>query len=302
MTSRNTQDASARADIYTEVTNRIIADLERGIAPWAKPWKAGEGAAMPANAVTGRRYSGVNVLILWGAAQAAGFNSSRWLTFNQARDAGGSVRKGSKGTAVVYASSYVPDRERERADAAGEDARSVAFLRRFTVFNLDQCEGLSRFDHETTWTGPQQHDAAEDIIEASGIPFAHGGDRAFYSPSHDRIQMPPRAAFADHLDYYRTAFHELIHSTGHASRLDRTFGKRFGDAHYAREELCAEIGAAFVCATIGVEPTVRHADYIGHWLSVLREDNRAIFRAASAASKAADYLLNLSRAELAEAA
>lgn len=290
-------------DIYAEVTARIIADLEAGIAPWARPWDRSAGgdsaAAMPRNAATKRPYSGVNVLILWGAAQAHGFTSSRWLTFNQARDAGGCVRKGSKGTTIVYASTFVPEAEK----AKGDDARAVAYLKRFTVFNLDQIDGC---DHlrgtDAPMTPRQQHEAGEALIAASGIDFRIGGDKAFYVPAHDFVQVPPQQAFRDQINFYRTAFHELGHATGHASRLGRNILNRFGSKDYAHEELVAEIASAFVCASLGIEPTVRHADYIGSWLEVLREDNRAIFRAASMASKASDWLLSRQPEALALAA
>lgn len=293
MATRTKRTDSVRRDLYAEVTNKIIADLEAGIAPWARPWgnSGSDAAAMPSNAVTGRRYSGVNVLLLWGAAQQSAFTSSRWLTFNQARDAGGSILKGSKGTLVVYADKFVPAGERERSARDGDDARVVHFLKSFVVFNLDQTSGL---DHlrgaDIAVTEREQHDAAEALIAATGAEFRVGGNDAFYSPSHDFVQIPPRRAARAQVNYYRTAFHELGHATGYPSRLARKLLNQFGSKDYAREELVAEMTAAFVCASMGIQPTVRHADYIGSWLRVLREDSRAIFRAASAASKAADWL------------
>ena len=289
--SPRVSESAPRQDIYTTVTNRIIADLEAGIAPWARPWKSGpnDSAAMPRNAATGRQYSGINVLILWTAAQAMGFTSSRWLTFNQARDAGGNVRKGEKGTAIVYASTFVPEAER----AKGDDAKSVAFLKTFTVFNLDQIDGLDALRvNDVPRTECETVAAGEALIAAQGIEIRHGGDSAYYAPAQDIIAIPHHAAFHDHINYYRTAFHELGHATGHKSRLDRRILNEFGSKLYAVEELVAEMTSAFVCASLGIIPTVRHADYIGAWLSVLREDNRAVFRAASAASKAADWLLS----------
>ena len=279
-----------RADIYTEVTNKIIAQLEAGVAPWAQPWSAGTASALPCNAGTGRRYSGVNVLILWSAAQESGFTSSRWLTFKQASDLGGSVRKGSKATAIVFASQFVPEKERA---AKGDDAKAVAFRKRFCVFNLDQIDGLDHLRGDVVVNSAVEIvEAGEEIIEASGVEFRVAGDRAFYVPSQDFVQVPHRTAFFEPINYYRTAFHELAHATGHASRLGRNFKNEFGSKDYAREELVAEMGSAFICASVGIAPTVRHADYIGSWLQVLREDNRAIFKAASAASKAADWLLS----------
>lgn len=289
------QSDKPRRDIYGEVTARIIADLEAGIAPWARPWGnvSGDASAMPRNATTSRAYSGVNVLLLWGAAQASAFTSSRWLTFNQARDAGGNVRKGSRGTTAVYADRFTPTAERERAAREDRDAKAIPFLKAFTVFNLDQCEGLDTLrGADVTTTPREQHDAGEALIAATGVELRIGGDQAFYSPSHDFVQIPPQQAYFDQVNYYRTAFHELAHATGHTSRLDRKLVSRFGTKDYAREELVAEMGAAFVCASLGIQPTVRHADYLGSWLTVLREDNRAIFRAASAAGKACDWIMS----------
>jgi antirestriction protein ArdC len=294
---------SDRADIYAEVTAKVISSLEAGITPWVRPWDA-SGATqitMPVNASTKRPYSGVNVLLLWIAMRDNGFTQNRWLTFNQAKDAGAMVRKGSKGTTVVYASTFIPENERERAASNGDEAKSVAFLKRFTVFNLDQ---LDNADHlrgtDVQMTEREQHDAAEEIIAATGVEVRVGGDKAFYVPAHDFVQVPHQTAFRDQINYYRTMFHELSHATGHESRLDRKLLNAFGSKDYAREELVAEMGAAFVCASLGIEPTVRHSDYIGNWLTVLREDNRAIFRAASAAAKAADWIM--SRQPLAMAA
>ncbi len=291
MAYKRTSTAPTR-DIYAEVTNRIIADLENGICAWSRPWgSTGAGVGMPCNAITSRPYSGVNVLILWGAMQDQGFTSSRWATFKQAADAGANVRKGSKGTTIVYASTFVPEAER----AKGDDAKAVAFLKSFTVFNLDQLDNADHLRGEPVTVSTD--DFADTIRALSPVPVRHGGDKAFYSPSADFVQMPALAAFSDPLDYSRTLAHEMVHSTGHASRLDRTFGKKFADPHYAREELCAELGAAFICAAHGVQPVTRHADYLGHWIAVIKEDNRAIFKAASAASKAADYILTHEPAE-----
>jgi antirestriction protein ArdC len=284
--------------LYDEVTARIIGELEAGRVPWVQPWSdradgLGAAVAMPRNAVTGRPYSGINVLILWGAVIAQGWPSQGWLTFRQALDAGGAVRKGERGTTVVYADRFTPGSERERARDAGDEARSVAFLKRFTVFNVAQCEGLPEDfgDDPVPLSDREIVPVAESVIAASGVDFRIGGNCAFYAPGEDFVAVPPQPAFFEQINYYRTALHELIHATGHKSRLARKLVTQFGTKDYAREELVAEIGSAFLCATLGIVPTVRHADYLGHWLDVLREDYRAIFRAASAASKAADWLL-----------
>lgn len=284
-----------RAGLYDEVTRRIVAQLEAGRVPWVQPWgRPGEAAAgIPRNAVTARRYSGINVLILWGAVIEHGYASQAWLTFRQAIEAGGAVRKGERGTTVVFAHRFVPETGTSRAGEAGDEAKAVPFLKRFTVFNVAQCEGLRPGLGRDAEPLPEREivPVAESVIAASGIDFRVGGNRAFYVPALDYVQVPPQPAFFAQVDYYRTCLHELVHATGHRARLDRKLAAKFGTDGYAREELIAEIGSAFLCATLGIVPTVRHADYIGGWLDVLRADNRAIFRAASAATKAADWLL-----------
>ncbi|WP_077510156.1 ArdC family protein [Sphingomonas sp. LM7] len=285
----------ARVNLYDEVTARIIAEMEAGRVPWVQPWGRADGASagLPRNALTGRSYSGINVLILWGAVIGAGYPSQGWLTFRQALEAGGAVRQGERGTSVVYADRFVPEAEKARAVETGGDARTIPFLKRFTVFNVAQCDGLpANFSAEPVPLPEREIvPVAEAVIAASGVAFRIGGSEAFYSPSHDFVQVPPQPAFFDQINYYRTALHELTHATGHASRVGRTITGAFGSKDYAREELVAELGSAFLCASLGIEPTVRHADYLASWLAVLREDNRAIFRAASGASKAADWLL-----------
>lgn len=285
-----------RASLYDEVTGRIIADLEAGHVPWVQPWGAdgsGVGPGLPRNALIGRPYSGINILILWGEVIARGYPSQGWLTFRQALAAGGHVRKGEVGTTVVYADRFVPGAEKERALAEGGDARAVPFLKRFTVFNAAQCEGLPADLAGDPAPLPEREivPVAEEVIAASGIAFRVGGDKAYYAPSPDVVVVPPQPAFFDQVNYYRTCLHELTHATGHPARLGRDLSRAFGTPGYAREELVAEMGSAFLCAALGIVPTVRHADYIAAWLAVLREDNRAIFRAAGAASRAADWLL-----------
>ncbi|WDF71339.1 ArdC family protein [Novosphingobium sp. KACC 22771] len=294
---RNALSGGNRHALYDEVTGKIIAQLEAGRFPWVQPWGAasgsGLGPALPRNALTGRAYSGVNVLLLWGSVIEEGYPSQGWLTFRQALEAGGNVRKGEKGVTVVYADRFTPQAEKARAQESGEDARSVPFLKRFTVFNLAQCEGMREGLSADPEPLPERQivPLAEEVIDASGVPFRIGGAKAFYVPSTDYVQVPPQPAFFEQINYYRTALHELTHATGHGSRLDRKIVNPFASKDYAREELVAEMGSAFLCAALGIVPTVRHADYLGSWLEVLREDNRAIFRAAGQASKAADWLL-----------
>ena len=283
-----------RASLYAEVTSRVIAELEAGRLPWVQPWDgAACGCSMPHNAGTGRRYSGINVLILWAAVIEGRYSSQRWLTYGQAQAAGGNVRKGERGTTVCYADRFIPKGEQARAQDEDRDARQITFLKRFTVFNVDQCEGLP----EALAGMPdlpvevEMLPQVQALITASGADFRVGGGEAYYSPGGDYVAVPPQGAFGEPINWYRTALHELGHWTGHKSRLDRDQRGSFGSGDYAREELVAEMASAFACASLSIQPTVRHADYIGSWLAVLREDEKAIFRAASAASKAADYLL-----------
>jgi len=297
--SRDKRNAGARRDrtnLYSEITDKIIAELEAGRVPWVQPWgtaAAKAPLAMPKNASTSRPYSGINVLLLWGAVIERGFGGQSWLTFRQALSLGGNVRKGERGTTVVYADRFVPEDEKRRAAETGEDAQAIPFLKRFTVFNTDQCEYLPEDVATAAPPVPEGliEPAVEALIKATGIDFRVGGNRAFYVPAHDYVQVPPPQAYFEPIDWHRTALHELGHASGHMSRLNRDMTGSFGSKKYAFEELIAEINAAFCCASLGITPTVRHADYIGSWLEVLREDHRAIVRAASQASKAADWLL-----------
>jgi antirestriction protein ArdC len=285
-----------RTSLYDDITNKIIGELEAGRVPWVQPWgtaAAKASLAMPKSAATGRQYSGINVLILWGAATEHGFTGQSWLTFRQALSLGGHVRKGERGTSVVYADRFVSADEKRRANETGDEAQAVPFLKRFTVFNTDQCDDLPL--QVATMAPPPPpgliEPKVEYLIKATGIDFRIGGNRAFYVPAEDYVQVPPPQAYFEPVNWHRTVLHELAHATGHASRLNRDLSGGYGTKKYAFEELIAEISSAFSCASLGIVPTVRHADYIGSWLEVLREDNRAIARAASQAGKAADYLL-----------
>jgi antirestriction protein ArdC len=285
---------SDRTTLYQDITDTIIAGLEQGRVPWVQPW-GGVRAPLgfPRNAATGRAYSGINILMLWCAVAERGFSGQTWLTFRQALKLGAQVRKGEKGTTVVYADRFIPYRERTRAAETGDEPEAIPFLKRFTVFNADQCEDLPA-DLAPPPAAPPENlilPQAEALIRATGADIRIGGTRAFYVPSEDFIQVPPPSPFFEPINWHRTVFHECGHWTGAAHRLNRDLSGGFGSSSYAREELVAEMTGAFVCAALSIVPTVRHADYLGIWLEVLREDNRAIIRAASAASKAADYLL-----------
>ncbi len=307
--------AAPRVSLYDEVAARIVAELEAGRVPWVQPWDAAAFApGLPRNADTRRAYSGINILILWAEAVRRGFPAQGWLTFRQAREAGGAVRKGEKGTTIFYAARFTPRGEAATggrasglsgaigtngaseggggSPGAGGDSRSVPFLKRFTVFNVAQCEGLpDRCTRADAAVPPRATiPRAEALIAATGADVRIGGNEAYYSPAADYVALPPQQAFRHQIDYYRTALHELGHWTGHSSRLARDQSGGFASQAYAREELCAELASAFLCAALGIQPTVRHADYIGAWLAIMRADTRAIFRAASHASRAADYL------------
>ncbi len=244
-----------RANLYDEITTRIIAELEAGRLPWIQPWgTAGVSAplAMPKNASTGRAYSGVNILILWGAVVARGFSCQSWLTFRQALSLGGNVRKGERGTTVVYADRFIPDDEKRRARETGDDAQAIPFLKRFTVFSTDQCEGLP--EDLATAPPPLQEGLilpeVEALIRASGADLRLGGDKAFYAPGPDYIQVPRPEAYFEPISWHRTARHELSHWSGAPHRLGRDLSGGFGSKLYAKEELVAEISAAFLCATL----------------------------------------------------
>lgn len=265
--------------------------------------------SLPRNAATSKAYSGINILILWGKQFESGFSSGRWITFNQASQLGASVRKGEHGVTVCYADRFIPKRGRDGASRTGqseaeEGETAIPFLRRYTVFNLDQCEHLPDHLAAVSPSVPERQivPRAEALAVATLADIRIGGTEAFYAPSTDRVHIPQQAAFFEQINFYRTLFHELGHWTGHQCRLNRDLSGAFGSKPYAKEELVAELTAAFICAALSIKPTVRHADYLGSWLDVLREDSRAIFQAASKASKAADFLLAFGPSNRAEAA
>lgn len=262
-----------------------------------KPWAADQTLSLPRNATTNRPYSGINILLLWDGLFSHDYTVNRWLTFKQALAFGGAVRKGEKGITVVYADGFTPKQagENMRDPQPDGEGRQVPFLKRFTVFNIAQCDGLP-FDFTRPGLQVSQrlpHLAADTLIAKTGAQFERGGDHAYYNPAFDVIRVPPQEQFFEPINFYRTALHELTHWTGAKHRLNRDFTGRFGSTAYAREELVAEMGSAFLCASLGIVPTVRHADYIGNWLAVLKNDCRAIVSAASHASKACDWLLSV---------
>jgi antirestriction protein ArdC len=284
-----------KRDFY-DVSARIISELERGAAPWIKPWSATAGHNVPQNAVTNRPYSGCNVILLW-LARDRGWATPRFLTYKQAAEAGGHVRKGEHGTKVYFV------KQLQLRDEKGDDAdlRLVPMMREYTVFNVSQCENLPdsiSAGKPMRVRNPDARDAlADQFLRATGADLREGHGEAYYVPSRDFISMPAFAAFkgADH--FYNVAFHELTHWAGHKSRLDRDLKHRFGSRDYAAEELVAELGAAFLCAEFGFNNDLRHAGYIATWIDLLKADKRAFFTACSRASKAADYLRGLALVE-----
>jgi antirestriction protein ArdC len=294
-----TTEKTARPDIYTSITNRIVEQLEAGTRPWLKPWNATHAAGRVSRPLrhNGQPYSGINIVVLWMTAEMSGFTSPFWLTFKQAQELGGHVKKGEHGSQVVYASTF---KKTETDDAGEESEQEIPFLKQYTVFCADQCEGLPKHFYQLAELPKEKLERIEAVdrfVAGTKAEIRTGGNQAYYTLAADRIQMPPFETFRDAESHAATIIHELTHWTRHPSRLNREdFGrKRWGDEGYAMEELVAELGSAFLCADLSITPEVRedHASYIEHWLKVLKDDKRAIFTAASHASKAADYLHSL---------
>jgi len=296
-----------KTDIYQRITDQIVSELEKGVRSWLKPWNAehASGRVMRPLRGNGIPYNGINVLMLWSAANKKGYAAPVWMTFKQACALKAKVRKGEHGSLVVYADKIM----RTEADitTAEEAERAISFMKGYTVFNVEQIDGLP----EHYYAKPdiqidcvQRVSHAEDFFAATGANVVHGGSQACYIPSSDNIHMPCIDVFRDAESYYATLAHETTHWTRHASRLDRDFGrKRFGDEGYAMEELVAELGSAFLSADLDLTPEVRedHASYIASWIKVLKDDKRAIFSAASYAQRAADFLHGLQKSASAEA-
>lgn len=290
------------SNVYETVTANIVAAIEAGAGEFRMPWhRASTAEGMPINALTGTEYRGSNIVTLWATAMGKGYGSNRWATLKQWNSLGARVRKGEKSATGIYFNIT----ERENAETG--EAEKSAFARAFWLFNAEQVDG-----YEMPATAPrvdltERIRNADDAIAATGARITHSGGRAFYRPSTDEIYLPPRDAFTGTETstateaYYSTALHELAHWSGHDSRLARDFSKskRFGDHAYAGEELIAELGAAFLCARLGItnEPRADHAQYLAHWLQVLKGDSRAIVRAASDAQKAADFILGTHAAQ-----
>lgn len=289
-----------RTDIYSRVTAEIIEALEADIRPWVQPWCAGHAAGAISRPLrfSGQPYRGINVVILWLRALMAGYECPLWLTYRQAQELGGQVRKGEKGSTVVYSNTFT----RRATDEAGEETEEhIPFLKAYTVFNAAQIDGLpGQFvaTAQPQLTVIERIERVETFVASSTAVIDYGLSSAYYALHADRICMPMPEMFRDAESYYATLLHELTHWTRHPTRLDRSFGReRFGDEGYAMEELVAEMGAAFLCADLGINTEVRddHASYVVSWLKVLRNDRKAIFTAAAHAERAAAYLHGFGR-------
>jgi antirestriction protein ArdC len=290
-----------KTDIYQEITDSIIASLEQGVVPWLQPWenRMPDGGILPRNYL--RRgdkkdrgeYHGINVLLLWGAAQLRGFTSSYWLTKNQVVESGAWIKREEflRGTDIVFYKKVSKKIENE------EDA-SYLLMRTYTVWNFDQLERKpTNYKEEQAVSDlslqGDKYDFLHSYIKNMGVDLRHGGNRAFYAVQPDYVQMPPAEQFNDMEAYWAVLFHECVHWSGHGKRLNREFGKRFGDEAYATEELVAELGSAFLCATHGIraqQNSGQHAAYIETWIKALKSDKRIIVAAAKHASKAAEFL------------
>ena len=277
-------------NVYQMVTDRIIAELEKGVVPWAKPWAGVRSGAYSRS--TGKPYSLLNQMLLGRPGE--------YLTWTQIKEAGGSVRKGEKSSFVVFWKQHIT---KETDPTTGEEKeKKIPFLRYYNVFHIDQCEGISAKYKAGDFTPAQPIETAEEIsadyIRREGVILRNvKGDRACYSPLSDTVTLPLMEQFPQIAEYYSTMFHELTHSTGHKSRLDRfTSGAAaaFGSGDYGREELVAEIGAAQILNICGIETpgSFRNsAAYIKNWLDAIRGDNRLIVSAAGKAEKAVSLIL-----------
>ena len=297
-----------RRDVHQRITDQIIAAIEAGAGPAEMPWhRSGVTTTCPTNAFSGEPYHGVNIISLWAASAKKNFSSGHWATFKQWRCLDAHVRKGEKGSPIVFYKRYVAGQPDDRAgsneDGAGPDGRVEAmrsFARTSWVFNTEQVDGWSP-PKPSVRSPAEVVSHAEEFVDRTGATIHHGGDRACYRPSDDTIEMPARDAFTGTAtsgateSYYAILFHELTHWSGHRSRLDRQMSNRFGEEAYAMEELVAELGASFLCAECAItnHPRPDHAGYIANWLDVLKNDKRAIFTAASKAGEATSFMVAL---------
>lgn len=315
-TSAHRAPKTERADLYQQVTDKIVAALEKGTAPWRKPWRTAQkrgGNCLPANATTGKAYSGINIPLLWMAAEERGFSSDRWLTFRQAHLAGGNVRTGETcSVAVIFKPFEVQAEDDQGIKLTDKDGKPVmesrTMLRPLQLFNTQQCDGLPAdlYDDPSVFLTEEEAKTVSatvmnrvmEIFNASGVAVNFlEQNRAYYRPAVDQIVMPTSEQFFTEADYWSTLLHELVHASGHQKRLNRegitSSTRQFGDAVYAFEELIAEMGSAFLCAELGVYGEVQHESYVSGWLKALKEDKRALFRACRQAREASEFLLTL---------
>jgi antirestriction protein ArdC len=312
--TKSRKSSTNNVDLYQQVTDKIVASIERGVLPWRKPWRDSKRSAespIPFNAATRRHYNGVNIMLLWLAAEEQGFHSNRWLTWKQAQALGGHVRKGEKSTIAVFFKPF----EVESTDKAGQTRRNAQgdpvmeqriMLRSIPLFNVQQCDDLPESVASTSAINLDDQDDGEldadthgqilEMLNASGVQVTSvEQNRAYYNSAADRIVLPKTSQFFTSADYWSTLLHELVHSSGHIRRLNRegitSTTRRFGDPVYAFEELIAELGSAFLCAHLGVYGEVQHNSYIDHWLTILKSDKKALFRASRMAREASEYLL-----------
>jgi antirestriction protein ArdC len=274
--------------IYQEVTDSIIAEMEKGATPWIKPWKS--DSSCEKNIVSKKEYNGINRLILGMMTHFKGYQSPYYGSFKQWQDLGGNVKKGEKGIKIVF---YKPISVEKITESGDIEKSGYSCLKTYYVFNADQVEGV---EFEKPAIDPRVYNPApalDDRILKTGANIKHGGSSAFFSPTGDFIGMPNRESFQDDSSYYATVLHELTHWSGAKNRLDRDMGGKFGSPKYAFEELVAELGAAFLCQDYQIQGELRHAGYIQNWLTCLKENNQAIFKAAALAQKAADYINGL---------
>lgn len=261
-------------DAYQIITDSILKSLESDSPAWVRPWST---SSAPHNAVSHKNYNGINRLIL-GMSE---HTSTGWLTYKQAQDAGGQVRKGETGTTVIL---FKPIKITEN----NETIKSIPLMRAFSVFNVDQIDNLELKIDVRPAVEFTSNEMADKLLSQATIE--HGGDRACFIPSIDKINMPVKTDFKSTSDYYATALHELTHWSGHPSRLDRVKGNKFGDESYAFEELVAELGASFLCSDCSIDGKLQHENYIASWIRVLKSDKKAIFNASSQARKSCEFL------------
>lgn len=294
------KEQGERADFYARITDRIVADLEKGVRPWMKPWSAANRTGRITRPLrhNGEPYSGLNVLLLWSESVTHGYVSPTWITFKQALQLNGAVRKGETGTTVIYASRFTKS---ETDSNGGEVERDIPFLKAYTVFNVAQIDGLpDEYYGATTpvFDPVERIEHADAFFRNTGALVRHGGNQAFYSPVTDHIQMPAFESFKDAASYVATLGHEHIHWTARSGRVGRDLSRYTKDkTERCREELLAELGSCFLCADLGIvpelEPRSDHASYLASWLALLANDKRAIFQAAAHAQRAVNYLHSL---------